>query len=104
MKNGEQVKIPYLPGMIFEDPDRENFRKNQNFVIQANTMIEKKDLVNVNLKNSLLKNYHQNLKTMTPKESRVNGEEKENPIDEYTKSVLGMKVLRFYAYFKQEMV
>ena len=40
MKNG-QNKLPNLPGMRFEDPEKTNFAKKQNFVMSGKTMLEK---------------------------------------------------------------
>jgi len=40
MKN-DGLKIPNLPGMKFDDPEKDNFHKKQNFVLNANTMVEK---------------------------------------------------------------
>ena len=45
MKN--DTKIPFLPGMNFEDPDKENFKKIQNFTINQGAMVCKKDKVEI---------------------------------------------------------
>ena len=40
MKN-DAIKLPNLPGMRFDDPEKNNFQKKQNFGYNANIMIEK---------------------------------------------------------------
>ena len=40
MKN-DRIKIPFLPGMVFDDYNKNDHKKDQNFIIYRNTMVEK---------------------------------------------------------------
>ena len=44
MKNSN-VKIPFLPGMVFDNYNKNDHKKDQNFIIYRNTMVEKQNLV-----------------------------------------------------------
>ena len=60
MKNGK-TRIPLLPGMVFEDLDRKDFAKKQNFTIYRNTMIETKKVLNPKPKIKLLDKFYESL-------------------------------------------
>ena len=56
MKNGK-IKIPFLPGMVFNDPEQNNFSKNQTFKIEQGTMVESKSLKSDKNKEILYREY-----------------------------------------------
>lgn len=56
MKN-ENVKIPFLPGMVFEDPEKRNFRKNQTFKIEQGIMVENVQKIKTKTKEELFREY-----------------------------------------------
>ena len=39
-----EPKLPFLPGMVFSDPTKQNFSKPQNFRVCSNTLVEKQKL------------------------------------------------------------
>ena len=109
MKN-DGFKIPNLPGMKFNDPDKDKFHKKQNFVLNANTMVEKYNPHTINqqeqkliqtLKSQLGSNLTTLMNTMSI--NRVN--DKENYDDEVKdEQAIAPNVLSFKGYFEEEAV
>ena len=104
MKNGK-IKIPFLPGMVFEDPDKEDYKKNQSFQICAKTMIEKENKNSIYNPTETLKGF---AKPLQMKEDYSNFStkkitKKKNITQNMEKRLKDLKVLRFYGYFTQEM-
>jgi hypothetical protein len=103
MKNGK-IKIPYLPGMVFENPEREDFKKSQTFVITAKTMLEKENRNFGLFPSDTLNSYTKPLDFGKKKhEVDTLKMSKNSFVVNNEKKVENLKVLRFYAYFKQEM-
>lgn len=56
MKN--EKKVPFLPGMNFDNPDKENFKKIQNFTISQGAMVCKKDKLDIDTNSDLIPKFH----------------------------------------------
>ena len=108
MKNG-QVKLPNLPGMRFEDPEKTNFSKKQNFVMSGNTMLENYNPHTMNLQEEKLINTLKS--TMGPKVeelmsslniNRINCKENfEGEIPE--EQAISPNVLLFKGFFEEKV-
>lgn len=110
MKN-EGLKIPNLPGMKFEDPDKEKFHKKQNFVLNSTTMVEKYNPHTINEQEqkliSTLKSQlgNSNLTTLMGGLSVNRVNDKENYDDEVKEEqAIVPNVLSFKGYFEEEAV
>ncbi len=105
MEQTKKVKIPFLPGMVFEDQDRTDFKKSQNFQICQNTMVEKKKLVDVKPKTDLLVGFQNSLKNpealQTMKDTLTSG--KENITDREVQRIIDLPLLRFQVYLQQKI-
>lgn len=110
MKN-DGMKIPNLPGMRFDDPDKDTFHKKQNFVLNSNTMVEKYNPHAINeqeqkliqtLKSQLgTSNITQLINTMSV--NKVN--DKENYDEDVSdEQAIVPNVLSFKGYFEEEAV
>lgn len=105
------MKIPNLPGMRFDDPNKDKFHKKQNFMLSSNTMVEKYNPHAINqqeqklietLKSQLgTSNITQLMATMSV--NRVH--DKENYDDEHKEEqAITPNVLSFKGYFEEEAV
>ena len=110
MKN-DKPKLPNLPGMRFDDPERDRFHKSQNFAVTANTMVEKYNPHTINAQEQKL---IATLKTQlgSPELTTLLGtlsvnrvDDKENYDDEVKdEQAIVPNVLSFRGYFLEEAV
>lgn len=98
-----QQKLPFLPGMVFNDPSKQNFSKPQNFKINSNTLVEQKKLVipkptieiDVDIQKRL-----QNKQNLEKLLIQANTSKENLHSEELKEKLLTLKVLRFWAYMK----
>ena len=110
MKN-DGLKIPNLPGMKFNDPEKDKFHKKQNFVMSSNTMVEKYNPQLINQQEeklmatikSQLKG--SDLETLMNSMSIKKVNDKENfDTTEKEEQAIKPNVLSFKGYFEEEAV